>query len=505
MLAESNGTITKVVLRNNNVQYFLDDVCAALVNSGWTEVTTPSYTDYPWNSIFVDSNPGNNGYCELVPGQKYYWKNTPSLPNEVQRSSSDRNVSMTNMMTRLQSHGIIRSWTSNNNLYNPTYWYSSNVAKDFRLGTNDGELATDYRPKWLPFNNYFVMYRAGAGFYDTEYGEPWMWGYKKFDSPVSPDGIQIRLWVGYQTWSNYFTGQNSYPCFKITSVDEVVDPIPSMNIPTKIIAPKWNPCLDITDKGITWDMICGPYWFYITARGQIGARKWIYGGSIKLFEGYKPYNVSIEEAGYTVVHFDRPHSYHPGQYLTLARVNASDPNTMPNINGKAWQILDVPDDMTVRLILNTAPHSYSDGIAGSDTNPVNAGFLFAPDTIQTGAPRVTTFAASGGTAGCYLWNDTGWTSGGTGTEASSTGSANTHLRLPSRSRKWYGDQYSIFEPIVGWAEFFSSTKNYFRGMLWDSFMVNQAYTLDLETSVNGKNWKQVMDPSSGSSCWIRIP
>jgi hypothetical protein len=178
---------------------------------------------------------------------------------------------------------------------------------------------------------------------------------------------------------------------------------------------------------------------------------------------------------------------------------------MANINGQPWEILDVPDEMTVRLVLNTAPFTYSSGIAGSDNNPVNVGFIYSADGLQTGIPRVTTSSATGAVTGCYIWNDTSWSSGGTGTSGVPTGSANQHARMPTRVRKWHGDQYSIYEPIVGWSEFFSSTRNYCRGMLWDSFMVNRGYTLDLEQNVDSKNWKQVMDPSSGSSCWIRIP
>ena len=343
------------------------------------------------------------------------------------------------------------------------------------------------------------MYRGAAGFSDVEYSEPWMWGYRKFDSPVSPDGIQVRLWVGWQS-----DATKVYPCFKITSLDEVVDDMPPRVFNSRMILPKWNPCVDIADKALTWDMICGPYWFYIHARGQIGTRKWVYGGSVKLFDGYEPYNATITSAGYTVVTFDRPHNYHPGQYLTLARVNPT--NGGPNISGKPWQILDVPTSTSVRLILNTGSFTYSSGIAGSDTNPVNAGFIFSADGLQTGIPRVAMASATGSTAGVYIWNDTAWTSGGTGTSTTSTGSNTQHARLPGRTRKWYSGEYSIYEPIVGWSEFFSSSRNYCRGMMWDSFLVNQAYTLDLEQNgIDGFNWKQIMDPSANASFWIRIP
>ena len=75
MIAESNGTITKVVLRNNNSQYFLDDVCSALVNSGWTEVMTPSVSDYPWNRLGINNTIiGENSWIEPFPGEKYFWK-----------------------------------------------------------------------------------------------------------------------------------------------------------------------------------------------------------------------------------------------------------------------------------------------------------------------------------------------------------------------------------------------------------------------------------------------
>lgn len=507
MIAHSGGIITKTVLRNNNPKVFLEDVCSALLASGWTEVS-PSY---PWQSLYIQNNVADGGWLEPFPGIRYTWRTTPTQPRDVLRTGNNPTQDMINMFSKLQADGHITKWILFGKQTTPTVNFESNYSGSFYDLSVSGEGgSTDYRFRMKMTITYSKMYRSGVGYLSgNEYAEPWMWGFRRFDSPTTPDGLKIRLWVGWQTTAAYSSGVSScvvYPCFRITSVDDVVDPNPSYLV-NSATAPKWHPCVDITDKNLVWDMICGPYWFYIAARGETGARKWIYGGTLKLLGGYKPYSVSIVPGKYTQVNFSEPHKMAPNQFISFARVLGTN-----NINGIPLQVYDVLTDTSLRLNFDTTGNTYSTGICGSTLNPVNVGFVISPENTNQGPPRSSMGQSASGTiAGSYMYNINSWTSGTTGTSSTASTSYSysiwpQHMRLAGKKKtRWYGKSYSIYEPLVGWTEFFSSRSNYIYGMLWDSFVSDVSFPLDMELTIDGMNWKQIMNPNAGYSFWIRIP
>lgn len=496
----SGGVITKTLLPRDNTG-FLTQICNNLLNSGWTERTAIA----PWIGFYTNTSPDDGNHFQPTRyHQSYIWRNSPSLPNEVLTGSPYN--AWNRMGQKLLDDGIIKSYNIAVEYWSWLYGYMSNI----RMIYNDANVATvhllasyenpDSRYDWsmrYTFDSNYGWYRGGNF---------WSFGYRVFDSVPTEQGLKIRIAVGWQINS----AGNVVPCIRMLTTDGVLDPFAAYD-PTRTdfwnSLPVWAPCVDSLET-VDYEMICGPCWFCLYAKEVLAGRRWIYGGVIKLLETMTPIRASITPGVTTTVKYNSAHNQYVGSYISLSGIDPIDDG--PIITSKLLRVVEVVDDVTLRVDVDTSGHYYtSDGIAGDDKHPVNAAFIIAPDLTNVGAPRVSMSSGTGQKGEAYFWNTNVWTPGGTGTSANNNGTTNNSARFPLRSsRTWPAGRAQIYEPFVGWSEALNSSNNLIRGMLYDAVAMNRSYNLDSEItdkSLDNHNWHQFTDAGAGGSIHLLLP
>lgn len=499
-LLNSSETVTRLELRNPNIQTLLQDICTALLSTGWTELPR----QHAWQQMIISANPLNGEYCGSNRATVFTFKTSPSAPYDV-LIGANPGETVANLGARMLAVGAISAYSTKYEAYSTHGNAMSGFLRMWKDPGSDYSLLNS--SEQYPFiqatgysnvnTNYHRLYRTGGSLGYME--ESWMWGYRKFLSKMTPQGHQVILYVGWQTDVN----EAIVPCFHMRSATEPqldVNP-PSEPGETGYTTPTWNPSINFSTSR-SYEIVCNPYQFIVYQPQFTDTRSFVMGSCLRMNEANVHHTVdTVEDIGYyTRIRTSFPHFLSVGDIVTLRGVTSSDGG--PNISDTPFAVMNVINEYEIHLNVDTRGYTYSSGEMGDNEHPFNAFFLLSSEGASS-FPRNSYFV-NNNTAAIYFWHLSGWKAGTTGSSGQFNNN-NAGLRVPLRTqRMWPGSRGIIYAPLVGWGDSLTDNNNYWRGYLWDAMMTNRSHVMDrYEELHDGENWYQFANISQSYSFWMR--